>query len=71
MQELTREERDLILNLRALRRGNFPRYSELLKAFNGLICSEVERLSPQMTRKGQIVDFETIKDQSNNQKKQL
>lgn len=63
MQEITREEEKLFSDLHSLRRANYSRYSELLKAFDGLICSEVERLSPQRVRKGNIVEFETIKDQ--------
>ena len=62
MENLTKEEQELIADLHALRRVNFPRYASLLEAFDGVIKYEANHPphgnpQPEPAESGKVIPF--------------
>ncbi len=59
MESLTREERELIEDLHALRRVNYPRYVQLLEAFDGVIKCEAQHQpgQPSSPQPEKVIQF--------------
>ena len=60
MENLTREERELIEDLHALRRVDYPRYAQLLEAFDGVIKYEAQHPPgrPSSPQPEKIIQFD-------------
>ena len=66
MENLTREERELIEDLHALRRVNYPRYAQLLEALDGAIKYEAQHQPrrPSSPQPEKIIQFNEARQRS-------
>ena len=62
MENLTKEERELIEDLHALRRVNYPRYAQLLEALDGAIKYEAQHQpgQPSCPQPEKVVQFSDV-----------